>query len=69
MLNYSKPIIWAVANYYKYIIVGLAFCFAHYVQELDIKRITIEKYLIKQQQLELGTYFMNQKDGIVIYEV
>lgn len=49
-------------------LVGATFICAHYLQQLDISRLTIQKHMIKKQQQQLTAYFKSQKDGILIYQ-
>jgi len=51
------------------ILVGAMFVCAHYIQQLDISRLTIQKHMIKKQQQQLNVFFQSQKDGIIIYEL
>lgn len=53
---------------YRVIMIGCWFAFAHYIQQLDISRLVVQKDMIKKSQQQLDQYFQNQKDGIVIYQ-
>lgn len=43
------------------------FILAHYLQHLDICRLTIKTHLIQKQQESLSSYFKTQKDGVLIF--
>lgn len=62
------PFAFFVNQIYGAALVGATFICAHYLQQLDISRLTIQKHMIKKQQQQLTTYFKSQKDGILIYQ-
>ena len=43
------------------------FILAHYLQHLDLSRLTIKTHLIKKEQDSLSSYFEANKDGVLIY--
>ena len=62
------PYAYFVNQIYGAGLVGATFIIAHYLQQLDISRLTIQKHMIKKQQQQLTAYFKSQKDGILIYQ-
>ena len=62
------PYAYFVNQIYGAGLVGATFICAHYLQQLDISRLTIQKHMIKKQQQQLTAYFKSQKDGILIYQ-
>jgi len=47
--------------------IGAMFILAHYLQHLDLSRLTIKTHLIKKEQDSLSSYFEANKDGVLIY--
>jgi hypothetical protein len=43
------------------------FILAHYLQHLDLSVLIIKSHLIQKQQDSLTSYFLSQKDGVLIY--
>ena len=62
------PYAYFVNQIYGAALVGATFICAHYLQQLDISRLTSQKHMIKKQQQQLTAYFKSQKDGILIYQ-
>ena len=52
---------------YRTLIIGAMFILAHYLQHLDLARLTIKSHLIQKQQESLTSYFQAQKDGVLIF--
>ena len=48
-------------------VIGVMFILAHYLQQLDLSVLTIKSHLIQKQQDSLTSYFLSQKDGVLIY--
>jgi len=47
--------------------IGAMFILAHYLQHLDLSRLTIKSHLIQKQQDSLSSYFKAHKDGVLIF--
>ncbi len=43
------------------------FIVAHYLQQLDLSRLIVVQNLIQRCQDSLQSYFLSQKDGVIIY--
>jgi hypothetical protein len=52
---------------FRTIEIGAMFILAHYLQHLDLSVLTIKSHLIQKQQDSLTSYFLSQKDGVLIY--
>jgi hypothetical protein len=46
---------------------GFTPVFALYIQQVDVSLILIKKWLIERQQNQLNSYFMSQKDAVILY--
>lgn len=52
---------------FRTIEIGVVFIMAHYLQHLDLSRLTIKSHLIQKQQDSLSSYFLANKDGVIIF--
>lgn len=40
----------------------------HYMQQRDTNTLIIQKDIIHRQQQQLNSYFMNQKDAVILFK-
>jgi hypothetical protein len=40
---------------------------ALYLQQIDVSKLYIKKWLLKKQQKQLYDYFMNKEDAIILF--
>ena len=51
------------------ILISTALLLLKYFQQLDVCQLTITKWTSQKQEGQLSDYFLNQKEGVIIYEL
>jgi hypothetical protein len=46
---------------------ALPIMLALYLQQIDVSKLYIKKWLLKKQQKQLYDYFMNKEDAIILF--
>lgn len=55
-------------NTWRALLFSLVLVIAKYLQRLDVAHLIVKKWATHNHQSQLKAYFMNQKEGVIIYE-
>ena len=54
---------------FREVFIVLVIVVASYVQQLQVCRLIISRFILKTQQEQLNNIFMSQADGVLVYNI